>query len=459
LEVKRVEINAGKRFQTIDGFGVNINPDQWRDGHIKPVLDQLVDDLGGTLFRFDCYGKGDWLEPSRRTNDGAFPPAYLAEVYRRRSFTDAWQMYRHLQEHGAELFFNVSGDIPAAWKREDGKTLKDYGAYAEMQATLAWWAREKEGLRFRYFSPFNETDFGGTAEGPGISPGDRIPAFQAIAERFARNGLTGVQFILFDDGSFQAESLAPFLRQTSFVNQVFAFGAHTYGNGNEGDGDSWYENPSGIGQCAELIKNSAYHQAHLWLTEYGDLDQTGEIEWEFAWRSQRRLLRALLDGVTAAQCWDAWDNFHKHDHAWARYGLFQTDREDWSYTPRKRYYAARQVFRFVRPGYVRIAVGAPADSQRDPYRAWKNSLRNVTLVAFISPDQKELTLTGMSLVERDFTLELDVKDWAWPPEKPLRNFSTTSDLDCELLEEKRPDGKPLRFLVKARSIFTITGLK
>ena len=51
---KNVVLNADKKLQTMDGFGVNITPAQWRDGNLKPVLDMLVDDLGCKLFQFDC---------------------------------------------------------------------------------------------------------------------------------------------------------------------------------------------------------------------------------------------------------------------------------------------------------------------------------------------------------------------------------------------------------------------
>ena len=60
--VKPITLDATTRYQTIDGFGVNFTPAQWRDGAQRPVLDRLVDDLGCTLIRFDCYGTADWLD-------------------------------------------------------------------------------------------------------------------------------------------------------------------------------------------------------------------------------------------------------------------------------------------------------------------------------------------------------------------------------------------------------------
>ena len=59
-------LDAGRKFQTIDGFGANRNPDRWRHGNLKRAFDLLVADLGRTLFRFDCFGTADWLDPARR---------------------------------------------------------------------------------------------------------------------------------------------------------------------------------------------------------------------------------------------------------------------------------------------------------------------------------------------------------------------------------------------------------
>lgn len=77
---KELTINATQTYQTVDGFGVNITPAQWRNGNLRPVIDSLVDDLGSTLIRFDCYGRADWLDPEKQNDDGTFPEKYLKEV-------------------------------------------------------------------------------------------------------------------------------------------------------------------------------------------------------------------------------------------------------------------------------------------------------------------------------------------------------------------------------------------
>jgi hypothetical protein len=92
-----------------------------------------------------------------------------------------------------------------------------------------------------------------------------------------------------------------------------------------------------------------------------------------------RLFDALEAGFSASLVWDAYDNYHDHDEAWTIYGLLRTGLR--LYTPKKRYHAMKQVFRFVRPGFQRIA----ADSNQS----------NVRTNAFTSPDRTQFTLCGI----------------------------------------------------------------
>jgi len=94
---KEIILEADNQFQTIDGFGVNITPAQWRDGNLKPVIDMLIDDLGCTLIRFDCFGRADWLDPAWQNPDKTFAEDYLEEVYTSKVFADAWEYIKNNQ--------------------------------------------------------------------------------------------------------------------------------------------------------------------------------------------------------------------------------------------------------------------------------------------------------------------------------------------------------------------------
>ena len=62
IQNAKITVDTAARFQTVDGFGVNINSKYWRNGELAPVIDLLVKDLGATLFRLDCWGRADWVE-------------------------------------------------------------------------------------------------------------------------------------------------------------------------------------------------------------------------------------------------------------------------------------------------------------------------------------------------------------------------------------------------------------
>ena len=53
----RFEVDGATRYQTMDGFGVNINAAWWYNGEyrdpkvVKPAIDLLIDSLGATIFR------------------------------------------------------------------------------------------------------------------------------------------------------------------------------------------------------------------------------------------------------------------------------------------------------------------------------------------------------------------------------------------------------------------------
>jgi O-glycosyl hydrolase len=454
-----VTVDARKTYQAVDGFGVNVTPAQWRDGNLKPVLDRLVDDLGCTLFRFDCTGLADWLDPAERNKDGTFPPDYLKSVYTSKGFRDSWETFRHLNAKGIEPIFNVSGRIPAGLGRKDDlRRLADFDGYAEMAATLLEWARKEEKLKFSRFMPFNETDLG-YPEGPKIEPEDVVKAVRAVLKKLDRHGLSDVKLIVMDDASVRFDKIGPILNAPEFKGRIQAFGFHTYGNGDEGESGWWFSEQSAYGKIAGQIRGSAYSDCPVWMTEYGDLDQTGLIEGEFAWRSSRRLLKSLNEGFSAGIAWDAFDNFHEHDGAWAVYGLFSTDTVKWTYAPKPRYHAAKQVYRFVRPGFLRAeCTPVAADpGKKDAYPVWHDPFRHVLLSAFVSPDRKDFTIVGMSRIEGDVPVTFSLEGFDWGAVgRPVLYFRTGKGEECRKVQEIAADNTRFTAVLRERTVFTFT---
>ena len=323
---KNLEVTASKTFQTMDGFGVNLNPEYWQNGKLKPVLDSLIDDLGATLFRFDCTGLAIWLDPAKREKNGKYPETYLKEVYTNQQFKDAWEAFRYLNSKGIIPNMNVSGRInPALGRKDNPQRLADYEGYAEMIVSMLDWARNKENLKFNLLSPFNETDIG-YPEGANILIEDIYPATKAILKKLDEHQMQDVKLILLDDASLNFARIEEVLKDSTYKDRIQAFGFHTYGNGNEFEGGGgWFDEESNFSRINKRIKSSPFKNSPLWMSEYGDLDLTGEIEYEFAIRSTRRLLKFVSDGFAAGENWDGIDNFHKHDTLWTTFGLIKLD--------------------------------------------------------------------------------------------------------------------------------------
>ena len=98
----------------------------------------------------------------------------------------------------------------------------------------------------------------------------------------------------------------------------------------------------------------------MWLTEYGDLndeDKTFENQWKkFSLAANRRALTALNQGATALFYFDAFDDYEECARRLCYYGLFRSASH--VYSPKKSYFATRQLYHFVRPGSQRIATSA-----------------------------------------------------------------------------------------------------
>ena len=455
--VKNVILNADIRLQKMDGFGVNITPAQWRDGNLKPTLDLLVDDLGCTLFRFDCYGTADWLDPNKRDADGKYPDAYLEEVYTGKVFKDAWATFRYLNSKGIEPYFNVSGKIPRGLAGTNGQTLKDFDGYAEMAVSMLKWAREKENLKFSLFAPFNETDLG-FPEGPRLQPSIVVPATKAILKKLDEAGMGDIKLVVLCDSYPKMEKIAPICRDASMVGRIAHFSTHTYGDGGDQEPWRWFLEETDFAKFARMVKQSPYKDSSVWLSEFGDLDQTGEVEFGVAWRCVRRLLKAIDDGFTSGQVWDAFDNFHEHDGAWATYGIFKTDRGKWTYTPKRRYFALKQIFRFVKPGFVRVSIEPQGVDANDIYKLWHAPLKHIPLYAFISPDGGDFTIVGMSTVERDVKLNVRMMGTK-AKDKVVTYYRTSRNEDCKEVGRTAIEDGRITVVIPDESIFTLTTVK
>ena len=321
------------------------------------------------------------------------------------------------------------------------------------------WAREKEGLKFRFLAPFNETDLR-CPEGPKIDGSDMLIGTRTIIKKLDAHGLTNIQLIAIDDAYPKSDKLEAVLSDSGYASRIHAFATHTYGNSDIGENEGWFGTETDYTKYSGRIKNSPFKHASVWMTEYGDLDQTGEMEYEFGWRSTRRLMKSLRDGFNAALAWDVFDNFHEHDIAWAVYGPLKTDTVTWYYTPKKRYYAAKQVYRFVKPDWKMVEIAIPQPTEFDVYKTWHDSFRHIRMLAFVSPDGNYYSLLIMNGLESDVDLSINLKDIGNEAlSKTVHYFATDKTDNCSPGKDASVSRHIIHLMLPERSISTITTLK
>jgi hypothetical protein len=287
------------------------------------------------------------------------------------------------------------------------------------------------------------------AEGPGLKNDDLLPLTHIIVDKLKEYGLADVALMVMSDSNPSIQRITPFLQDTSMLNKVTHFGFHIYG-GHDGV-------PK---MLVDSIDNSVYNGSAKWMTEYGDLDLTTLVENRVAIRSTNMLIDFVNGGFTGGMVWDAYDNYHKHDEAWSEFGLLKTDTVQWTYTPKQRYYAAKQVYRFVPPGFKRVVL--PPTERTDTTEVnWslKDPFRYIKLMVFVSPDQNELTFVGTSIIEGDVLLSLDLRQFSGKlAGRTAYAYRTSATAACAMTDTQTIRENRVRVVLRQNEIVTLTTL-
>ncbi len=380
-------VDPGKRFQEIDGFGVNFNGPYFRDS-AKPMVDMLIDDLGATIFRLDAYGfdLSNWEVVNDNDDPAVMNWDFYNDRYSMPNFEASWAAGRYINSKGGRVLLTAIG-IPPEWMLDDKAPPPRHGVcsskpkpckpdhlnpamyeeFAEQLVSMAMYARARAHVDFQFFSPFNETDCY-PAEGPRIDPEEMPQVLGAIARRLKKESLGDVRLVAVEQANVTTDYISAVMKDAELMRQIGVFSFHTYGE-------------ESVGPQVERIRHGGYPDRRVWLTEYGDLsdrDKSFENEWKRqSLKASRRALRALNQGASAALFWDAFDNFENCELRPSFYGLMRNDNH--SYSPKKRYFAAKQLYHFVRPGSVRVA--ADTDSPELMLSAfWDGSAGTLTIV-------------------------------------------------------------------------------
>jgi O-glycosyl hydrolase len=379
-------------------------------------------------------------------------PEYYNDRYSTGYFESSWKAARYLNSLGIKPFLTLSGITPE-WmndnvsrpvshkvcstpellaKRGDVRPYhlnhEMYDEFAETVVSMLVYARQKAHVDFEYFSPINETDCF-PIEGPRIDPDEAPKVLDAVIKRLREEGLGDVRLVVADQSQSENDFVTPILADADLMKSVAALSLHSYGN------------PAGaVAPHFAAIQRSKHPDMRVWLTEYGDLgaaDQSFENEWKKqSLLATRRALQAINEGARASLFWDAFDNYHEHDREMTHYGLIRND--DHKYSPKKRYYAAKQLYRFVRPGAERVAV--TSDSGSVVVSAFRDGANNSVVVVGVKEG-------GADTVEVSSTSgEMRVWDI----------YLTTRELNCVKKGTDRTSG-PVRIEAPGDAVFTLVG--
>jgi len=283
----------------------------------------------------------------------------------------------------------------------DGITLADYASFCEMLISFIDWARNREKIRFRLFGPMNETDIG-APEGPTLDPVGYVKVCGMLDRMLKDKGWDEIKLVVAEQAIFNSDYVKAFTAREDLADRIAVFGLHMY---------------SEIGKeqftQVRAFLQGPYKDKLLWMSEYGDLDQSGEKEWYVTWKSTERALAFIQAGFNGGLQWDAFDNHHDHDDTWTIFGLIRYAR--FVVTPKKRFYGAKQLYRYVQPGFVRVA----AEGNRE----------DISIVAFISPDEKDVTVVGMNHALSPCELEICFVNLPHILEKSGLHFFLTTERD------------------------------
>ncbi len=440
-----VTVDPSKRFQVIEGFGLNFTGPYFRNDQ-KHMFDTFIDDLGVTMFRVVPYlVYSDWEVTNDNDDPNVMNWEYYNDRYSTPIFEATWNAIRFLNSRGIRPVIGLMGPVPP-WMLAEKSTSPApkvcnssstiaplspamYGEFAEEVVSMAMYARFHEHLDFEYFSPFNETDCY-PAEGPRIDPAEAPKVLDAVARRLKKEGMGDIKLVVADQAIITNDYITPILGDTELMKQVGAFGLHTYGE------DS-------VGPNVERVRSSAYAHVPVWLTEYGDLndeDKTAENDWtHFSVAANRRALTALNQGATSIFYFDAFDDYEECARRLTFYGLYTSAAH--VYAPKKRYYATRQLYHYVRPGYQRI--GAVADSA------------GMTVSAFQDAADASITLVGVK--ERGpARLRVSVAGARSSPSR-WDLYVTSRDLNCVKSSAVRPVPDGVEIDLPEQAVFTLVG--
>lgn len=394
-----LQIDGSVKFQQMDGFGININTAWWYNGEygdatvVQPAIDKLIDSLGVTIFRA-VIEETDWEETNDDNDPGSFNWNYYNSVFSNAKFQGVWNTLRYLNQRGITngLIISFMGAPPAAMPMAAKDPEKswmggiDYTIspameeeFVESIAALLYYARNIAKVQFTLVSPMNETEQvsdaksadqpEGVVEGPNMPDAVQfVRVIKKLAKKLDTLGMSDIRFVAPDAAGDRLFSscLDEMIKDSYLMGKLTCWGVHAYGSNTKN-----YSN---------IINKSENPNKSFWVTETAGIGN---------------MLGQFNDNAKAFIFWDGFDCVYQHAR---RNGYGDIPPNDWvfwqpddgkpmleykpstqKWIPRKQFYEFAQLFRFVRPGAIRI--GSTVNDS------------NLIVLSFINPDG-QLVIVG-----------------------------------------------------------------
>jgi O-glycosyl hydrolase len=458
-----LKIDGATTFQTMDGFGVNINPAWWYKGRyedakvVQPAIDLLIDSLGATIFRV-VIEEIDWEAVNDDSDPNHFNWDYYNKVFTNDRFQGVWNTLHYLNQKGINnnMMISLMGAPPASapmtvpdpeksWMGGIDNTISPAmeDEMAESIAALLYYMRHTAGVQFTLVSPMNETDIqantrsndhpDGIVEGPNVPDAVQfIRIVRKLAEKLDAIGMDDIRFVAPDNGygyNMFDKYLDEVVKDPYLMGKMAHWGVHNYGN----DSD----------QYRKLISRPDNPNKSFWVTETAGI---------------RNLLGQLDDDARAFLFWDGYDCVYQHGR---RNGYGDVPPNDWVYwekddgkpligfnaeskkwIPRKQFYEQAHLMKYIKPGAVRIGI-AGQDSSFSA-SAWHNT-------------DGSLTIVGRNNLKKTITINGILSHI--PAMKNMKLYYTNSTSNLSKGTEIKLSENGFKASVPAESVFTITGTK
>jgi O-glycosyl hydrolase len=453
-------IHGATKYQTMDGFGVNINTAWWYNGEysdtkvVQPAIDLLVDSLGATIFRA-VIEEIDWEAVNDDNDPNNFNWNYYNSIFTNTRFKGVWNTLRYLNHKGITngLIISFMGSPPASpplaapdlqrsWMGSTNYSINDTmeDELVESIAALLYYARNTAKIQFTLVSPMNETEQvteaesadhpNGVVEGPNMPDAVQfIRVIKKLAKKLDAIGMSDIRFVAPDaagDHLF-ASCLDEMVKDSYLMSKLAYWGVHAYGNNANNYGD--------------IINKPENPNKSFWVTETAGIGN---------------VLGQLNDNAKAFIFWDGFDCVYQHAR---RNGFGDIPPNDWvfwqpddgkpllenipstkSWTPRKQFYEFAQLFKYVRPGAIRIG-STDNDS-------------SLIVRSFLNPDG-QLVIVGRNNGQNAITINGTLSNL--PPIRSLKMIYTSPEVNLYKSTEVILNNNMMKVSLPANCIFTLTG--